>query len=873
MESNEPAASIKSDTNSEENILNFNLQFNEHNFNFSLYELEKKKLKLIAEEAETNNLENEYYKYEKILELSTLKSSHKYFKMFDDYSEFKDNFIALCNSKKVGITSFEKDTINLKIDLALVENNIFNIELKKVEIKGKEKEMNNIKIIQNLNLRIEELEKNSKLKDDKILSLEKEMEKISKKNLSLEKELNELKISKEKEIKDIKDEILQLKNNFSLNKKESLKDFKNFDLEKKVFQSEKYDGNDIEIVFSDKSGVGKSTQIKKEIENNKKKWIYFPLGGVFNEEDIINRLKELKIENNSVLHLDLYENDQLSLINNFLFSILINKTYYYKEDIFYLPKDIEFKIELQNCFKNLFIEYPILNKFPKKELKISNLAPLIVPKELNSDIQIVANYLKTLKEDKINNYDLFFPAITPSDFENRFYYIKKKKFSTTLKATLLSDAECQKLIFDEIKLYFKEPNYYIISAFIKVLSTQLKKLNQNFFLNAHQLLTCIGESECPKRTIIIKSIMKLAVYLSKRAFTNFLENEKNINVPILGNIDEIKHIDKNNNHLSKDIHQIASFNKNDLSLFFFHVGEGQLFSIITNKSPEDKEYFDLLALKNIMAFSEKDYIRKLPNYIKYSQVEFLEELKEIFDVKNPVYKKENSYKSLEEIFHNYIITPENFFKMILLLLHISSNIPIIIMGEEGMGISSMIKKVFELINNGNSFLKTFNVKPETTNNDIINFVKHDVIPEAECINKTEKVQREEYKKMNLYFHEKKLGILFDEINLCKSMEIISELVIKNSLQGQNLPSNIVFMATCYPYIKGDQKVILDENKKALLNSLSEERKEVINRIIEGNSDRVYPLPHSLLNFVIDFGTLTSREKEYYIDYLLKSMKK
>jgi len=211
MENSKPVTPIKQATNSEENILNFDLQFNEHNFNFALCEIEKKKLKLIAKEAKTNNLENEYYKYEIILELSTLKISHKYFKMFDDYTEFKDNFIALCNSKKVGITSFDKDTIKLKIDLALVENNIFIIELKKVEIKGKEKEMNNIKIIQNLNLRIEELEKNSKIKDDKILSLE--------------KELNELKISKEKEIKDIKDEIIQLKNNFSLIKKECLTDF------------------------------------------------------------------------------------------------------------------------------------------------------------------------------------------------------------------------------------------------------------------------------------------------------------------------------------------------------------------------------------------------------------------------------------------------------------------------------------------------------------------------------------------------------------------------------------------------------------------------------------------------------------------------
>ena len=211
MENNKPETPVEPDTNSETNILDFTLQFKEHNFNFELYEIEKKKLKLIAKEAEANNLKNEYYKYEQILELSTLKSSHQYFKMFDDYSKFKDNFIALCNSKRVGIASFENDTIKIKIDFALVENNIFTLELNKVEIKDKEKELNNIKIIKNLNLRIEELEKNSKLKDEKILALE--------------KELNELKLNKEKEINDIKDEIIQLKNNISLIKEECLPTF------------------------------------------------------------------------------------------------------------------------------------------------------------------------------------------------------------------------------------------------------------------------------------------------------------------------------------------------------------------------------------------------------------------------------------------------------------------------------------------------------------------------------------------------------------------------------------------------------------------------------------------------------------------------
>ena len=584
------------------------------------------------------------------------------------------------------------------------------------------------------------------------------------------------------------------------------------------------------------------------------------------------------MDNNSVLHLDLYENDQLYLINNFLFLILINRFYRHNEDIFFLPKDIQFKIELQNCFKNLFVEYPILNIFPIKELKISNLPPLIVPKELDSDIQIVANYLKALKENKINEFDLIFPNITPSEFEKNFYYIKKKKYSTSIKATLLPDIECQELIFNEIKEFYREPNYYQITSFIKVLSVQLKKFNQNFYLSAHIIITSNKKSYCKIRTIIVQSLIKLTKYFTKGAFTYFLENDKNMNLSIFENLNEIRDIDSkniNSNILSNDTHQIISFDKIESSLFFFHEGYGQSFSIITNKNPSDREYIDLLYLKNLFAFSERDKIKELPNYNKYTQKDFLIEIKEILDIRNPVYKEEKSYLiSLEEICGDYVFTINNFIKFVLILLYISSNIPIIIMGDIGVGINSMIKKIFEIKNNGNSYnLKIFNISPETTNNDIINFVKNIVIPEAERIKNDEEEDRKKYKNMNLYFNETKLAIYFDRINICKSMEIISELIIKNTCQGQNLPSNIVFMASCYPYKKDDIKVNLDENQKNLINSLDDENKKKIKSILDGNSEKVYPLPHSLLNFVIDFGTLTSLDKEYYIRYLLKKFKK
>jgi hypothetical protein len=128
-----------------------------------------------------------------------------------------------------------------------------------------------------------------------------------------------------------------------------MKKYRNtFNFKRKVFEKEMYEGNDIEIVKSDKSGVGKSTQIKKEIEDNKKTWIYFPIGGVFTREDIIRRLKKLKVNSYCVIHIDLYDTDQTSLMIEFLFSILITRFYGQSEDVFYLSKNIPIKIEIPN---------------------------------------------------------------------------------------------------------------------------------------------------------------------------------------------------------------------------------------------------------------------------------------------------------------------------------------------------------------------------------------------------------------------------------------------------------------------------------------------------------------------------------------------
>ena len=80
----------------------------------------------------------------------------------------------------------------------------------------------------------------------------------------------------------------------------------------------------VEIISSDKSGVGKSTHIKEQVKKEGKKYIHFPFGGEFSRKDVIKRLKDIDIEISliknvkPVIHLDLYDSKQIDLMKDFL---------------------------------------------------------------------------------------------------------------------------------------------------------------------------------------------------------------------------------------------------------------------------------------------------------------------------------------------------------------------------------------------------------------------------------------------------------------------------------------------------------------------------------------------------------------------------
>ena len=657
------------------------------------------------------------------------------------------------------------------------------------------------------------------------------------------------------------------------------------DLKAESFKNEKYEKNDIEIIKSDKSGVGKSTQIRLNIDNNKKKRIYFPFGGDFSREGIIYRLENLKMDDNFVLHLDLYDSDKTNSMMDFLFSILITRFYGQNEDIFFLPMKIEIKIEIPNTFINFFEKFPILNLFSIKEMQISNLAPLIVPPDITNNIEIVANYLVALNENKINEYDLIIPNFTPDIFQkgliiNKSY--KKKAKTTSLMAKLFSAENCQNIIFNVIKQHIKEPNYYQIISFINVLAGQLRKLNKNFYLNALELINNNRLNILHIRSFIVNSFINLTSHFTEGAYTDILKSQDQVGESIGGVYNEKNDLEKAVNNLAKDVKDVISFEKINPSLVFFHEKTSQNFSIITNKTKKDKEYQDFYRLFNSQCVKKED-LRDLPDYKNYKQNDFLKELKDILDISNPVEKEPNNDKiALEEIAGDYVITSDNFVKMVLILLRIRAGIPVIMMGETGCGKTSLIRKLSEMKNEGDKTkMKILDIHAGTNDEDIIKFINEKVIPESKKIIDEEAEIKKERLKNKFEFEDTKLWVFLDEINTCKSMGLISELMCKHTCQGSPLPYNIVFIAACNPYRLREKKTGIKEEKIGLdinqahnqIKQLNQkEKEEIIKSSKAGNLVyTVNPLPHSLLNFVFYFGALKPEDEKNYIKCIIRKV--
>ena len=641
------------------------------------------------------------------------------------------------------------------------------------------------------------------------------------------------------------------------------------------------------VIQSSLCGLGKSELIKsKIIENIPQKnkqisnYIYFPIGGKFKRKDLVDRLKKLpdmtNLKEKFEIHFDLSQTKEIELLNEFFFKLIILRKCDLNESAKYFGENVDIMIEIPNDFSDYLKDIEILSKLNIKKIEsLSNINSstelLTVVKVLNKceNEQIMKN--KKINLTKFNNLKL----------------TEEQKKEKVLK--YLNDIQ------------IKDPNFYQINIFIKILFDEFVKFNNCNICSVDSLYKNVldlgmTKDEAKNFINLRKHIINYLVQMTKLFLVgpneNLLKNKQLNN--ILNNTKEEDKEEFINTQLNIDINPV-SFDKINPSLIIFNE-DGKTFTIITTCSENEQEFKDLENLyniQNIEIFKQKNKAKDSKDASNKSEIELKKEIKKLKSLRNLTREeilnnlfnfmdiKDLNEKQINQILGSYVFTPDNYIKLILILLRIRVNIPVILMGETGCGKTTLIEMGSKLINKGKVLIKKMNVHAGINDKDIIKFMKDvkdkvDAEVKRKIEDKKNEIKKMDEKEKKLYLknssiekkiseYEKqiksrKIWIFFDEINTCDSLGLFTEIFCKRSIYGQPIDERFIFIAACNPY-----RSTGNENKNNLLNVLYKQNYKRKNLVYTVN-----PLPMPLLNFIFNFGSLKEEDEFIYIKSMIET---
>ena len=260
------------------------------------------------------------------------------------------------------------------------------------------------------------------------------------------------------------------------------------------------------------------------------------------------------------------------------------------------------------------------------------------------------------------------------------------------------------------------------------------------------------------------------------------------------------------------------------------------------------EIYDFVRVENNQKAISENFnklVMQAANQVINPSYKYLARLKSILNIPNDLVKDEGDKKSLISILNigidNYVITEDNYKKMVLLIYRIKANVPVIIMGETGCGKTSLIKKLSQILNNGEELVKIINIHPGITDEEITN-----------------KMREMNVEAKSGKYKGKELWVFFDEINTCLSLSLLTEIFTKRTFNGEKLEDNIRLIGACNPYRKRKELI-----ERCGLTREDDEDDQLVYKVEQ--------LPQSLLYYVFSFGSLQDDDEKKYIKSIIQKL--
>jgi hypothetical protein len=475
-------------------------------------------------------------------------------------------------------------------------------------------------------------------------------------------------------------------------------------------------GDNCTLVTSRIAGLGKSTYIQNEIRRLGKNHVKFPISGDVNIDTLTERLRDKKIQSSPstiIIHVDIGPVQNVEQLNEFLYCLILFRCFRLGQVPVYVSADIPIYIELDASLylTNLQDDISIF-----KHLKKTKHLDYIDWNELDGvnspTIQFVSNYLYAIETQTIITKDINDETITALDKQTCIHLLKKyfllKKNTDFISWTQLSIFIA---IYYNLFSGFSKCSYFLVdpddhsSLRIDLLKSLLKSSDQFTTLSVETVRknqrsdddsnTLIPFSEAiirwdksePFTFILTATYDPLFVYKAVTDIPSSLIATFRLYYQLVNTKSVITNPSQ----------------QNILSLFFKRLLTGTVAQATSAaKTPEEQlqeflndpnqmkheQFFLRLTLLSKKYVTQKSICVKCFKQYKYTELQCTNCPTKDVLIRPGLPEENQDIEGFQKIIakkllSEYVLTADNYIKMLLIYLRVQSNLPVLIMGETG----------------------------------------------------------------------------------------------------------------------------------------------------------------------------------------------
>ncbi|XP_053396015.1 E3 ubiquitin-protein ligase rnf213-alpha-like [Mercenaria mercenaria] len=601
----------------------------------------------------------------------------------------------------------------------------------------------------------------------------------------------------------------------------------------------------VRVIKSWQAGAGKSLCVERMKEKFPRvDSVYIALNGIsICPEEVIKSLLPFTLRPNEpeprIFHIDIYHEVENG-VDNFLFNLLILGCLRDKTGLIW-------RRSLTDIF--LIENTPLLISVNSGQdanwRYVHSLLSVLPNRTCRSPKECLCIYKGILPQDYDDSDQLFDDEMYRSDvFQRPYRYLMR---TDKTKVQFKSDIEsCLQTILRHCGL--EEPSWRDVHYFVMFLNRQLIAFENNPF---------VGEFSFKQGTdfsvFVLEFLLKMSRDFATRSlrFTDesnqSLKSKTNVETEEMldGLLDEIQL-----KHKWEDSrHPCLLFNSDNTTFTFlgFHVepNSGHLIDPLTRQVLE-------LRIMNSSLHSSlvRNGVSLSDDFDSLSRHDKIMRLCIFMGIQYPHDPDEN-----------FILTTDIVKKIMAIHMRFRYDLPTLIMGETGYGKTRLVK-----------FLCDIQLPSEYRKNTT-NMIRVKVhgSPSKDIIKAVRQAEQVAEKNRQEYGDSVHTVLFFDGVNVTKDIGLIKEIMCEGSLLGKKLNKNLKIISACNPYRRHSDKMMKEMEQEGFGGHMDTNDANVLpgHLPLQCLVYKVYPLPHSLLPLVWDFGRLEADVENVFINQIVK----